>query len=72
MHNKTKIVVLHMKELIYTAIFVTLAVLFVILMVYMFSHKNSSEVAETMAQSTYVPGVYTLSLMFNQNLLLTY
>ena len=36
MSAKTKIVVLHMKELIYTAIFVALGILFVVLLVMMF------------------------------------
>ena len=39
MQNKTKIVVLHMKELIYTAIFAALAILFVILLIVMFGKK---------------------------------
>ena len=36
MHSKTKIVVLHMKELIYTGIFVLLGILFIVLLVMMF------------------------------------
>ena len=44
MHSKTKIVVLHMKELIYTGIFVLLGILFIVLLVMMFvpaEHINS-------------------------------
>ena len=51
MHNKTKIVVLHMKELIYTAIFAALAILFVILLIYMFGKKDSDEAMETMDEN---------------------
>lgn len=40
MSGKTKIVVLHMKELIYTGVFVVLGILFVILMVMMFMPKG--------------------------------
>ena len=69
MQNKTKIVVLHMKELIYTAIFAALAILFIILLVYMFGKKDSGETMETMAQSEYVPGVYTTSLTLNNNVI---
>lgn len=69
MQNKTKIVVLHMKELIYTAIFAALAILFIILLVYMFSKKDTDEAMETMAQSEYVPGVYTTSLTLNNNVI---
>ena len=36
MSSKTKIVVLHMKELIYTVVFVVLGILLVLLLVYMF------------------------------------
>ncbi|MBQ8189427.1 MAG: hypothetical protein IJZ44_06580 [Lachnospiraceae bacterium] len=67
MHNKTKIVVLHMKELIYTAIFAALAILFVVLLIVMFGKKDSDEAMETMAQATYVPGVYTTSLTLNNS-----
>lgn len=69
MQNKTKIVVLHMKELIYTAIFAALAILFIILLVYMFGKKDSDEAMETMAQATYVPGVYTTSLTLNNSVI---
>jgi len=51
-----------MKELIYTAIFVALGILLIILLVYMFApekqHKNSSD-----ASALYTPGVYTSSIM---------
>ena len=67
MHNKTKIVVLHMKELIYTVIFAVLAILFVVLLIIMFGKKDSDDAMETMAQATYVPGVYTTSLTLNNN-----
>lgn len=69
MQNKTKIIVLHMKELIYTAIFVALAILFVVLLITMFGKKNSDESMETMAQATYMPGVYTTSLTLNNNVI---
>lgn len=69
MQNKTKIIVLHMKELIYTAIFAALAILFIVLLIYMFSKKDSEETMETMAQSTYVPGVYTTSLTLNNSVI---
>jgi len=42
MSGKTKIVVLHMKELIYTGIFAALGILFVILLVMMFLPKEDS------------------------------
>ena len=42
MSSKTKIVVLRMKELIYTGIFVALGILLILLLVYMFSPKDKS------------------------------
>ena len=36
MGSKTKIVVLHMKEIIYTAIFAVLAIILILLLVFMF------------------------------------
>ncbi len=48
MSSKTKIVVLRMKELIYTGIFVALGILLILLLVYMFSPKDVSEALETM------------------------
>ena len=65
MQNKTKIVVLHMKELIYTAIFVALAILFIILLIVMFGKKEPEKAVETMADVTYVPGIYSTSLTLN-------
>ncbi len=62
MSSKTKIVVLHMKEIIYTAIFVALAVLLFILFAFMFSPKNK---ADKTSSSVYTPGVYTSSFTMN-------
>ena len=67
MSSKTKIMVLHMKELIYTAIFVGLGILLVILLVCMFNKKDDEEKSkETMK---YQAGVYTSSILFNDNIL---
>lgn len=60
MSRQTKILVLHMKELIYTAIFLVLGVILVILLVTMFgSGKKNIPTAESAA---YIPGVYTASI----------
>lgn len=65
MSAKTKIVVLHMKELIYTLIFVGLGILLIILLLFMFLPKGKDEEsAETMK---YVAGVYSSSIIFNDN-----
>lgn len=71
MSSKTKIVVLHLKELIYTGIFAVLGILLIILLIIMFLPKNDKKNAvTTMTQTstnTYVPGVYTTSLILNDN-----
>ncbi len=65
MSSKTKIVVLHMKELIYTVVFVVLGILLVLLLVYMFlPDKKDDATKETMK---YVAGVYTSSITFNDS-----
>lgn len=67
MSAKTKIVVLHMKELIYTAIFAGLGILLVILFFFMFlPGKERERTAETMK---YAAGVYTSSLLFQDSTL---
>ena len=80
MSAKTKIVVLHMKELIYTAIFAALGILFIVLLIMMFlpdkeedSATDSSVTEEgsvaTVSDALYIPGVYTTELVLgNQSI----
>lgn len=75
MSAKTKIVVLHMKELIYTGIFAALGILFILLFIFMFlpdkkedpsdeaSDDTSNEATGTASESIYIPGVYTTELV---------
>lgn len=70
MSAKTKIVVLHMKELIYTAVFAALGILFVILLVMMFlpdketGDKPAADDPQTVeTASLYIPGIYTTELV---------
>lgn len=56
MSSKTKIVVLHMKEILYTVIFAVLAIVFIILLVAMFRPKQQETGAEV---KQYTPGTYT-------------
>lgn len=63
MSSKTKIFVLHLKELIYTGIFVVLAILFIVLMIIMFlPAKDGGKPTLSGDESRYVPGKYTTSL----------
>ncbi len=65
MSSKTKIVVLHMKELIYTAIFALLGILLIILLVFMFLPGSRND-AEDSAAAQYTAGVYTSSITLNE------
>lgn len=63
MSSKTKIVVLRMKEIVYTAIFIGLAILLVGLFLIMFRpRKDAASSASADAADAYIPGVYTASL----------
>lgn len=66
MSSKTKIVVLKMKEIIYTAIFLGLGILLITLFFIMFHPKNKAEetagFAESAEQISYLPGVYSSAL----------
>lgn len=71
MSAKTKIVVLHMKELIYTGIFAALGILFIVLLIMMFLPDNKGsdapapnpESGTTETSSLYIPGIYTTELV---------
>ena len=47
MSSKTKIVVLHMKEIIYTVLFICLGILLVALLTFMFHPKNKETSSST-------------------------
>ena len=68
MSSKTKIVVLHLKELIYTGIFLVLGILFIVLMIIMFMPaKQGPKPASLNETSLYVPGKYTTSLQIGSD-----
>lgn len=62
MSSKTKIVVLHMKEIIYTAIFVVLAIVLLLLLIFMFFPRDRESRAE---EQKYMPGIYTSTITLN-------
>lgn len=64
MSSKTKIIVLRMKEIIYTAIFIGLALLLVMLLLYMFRpRKDKTAPSETAQPASYNPGLYSSSIV---------
>ena len=64
MSAKTKIIVLHMKEVIYTGIFLLLAVILAIVLFFMFG-PGQKKSASADAKSLYKPGIYTSSIDLN-------
>lgn len=66
MSSKTKIVVLHMKEMIYTIIIALLVILLIGLFVFMFSSKTSPSGSE---DACYIPGVYSAPITLNNTTL---
>ena len=65
MSSKTKIVVLHMKEVVYTGIFVALAIVLAVLLFMMFGKGKEADTAS--AQAVYHAGVYTSPITLNDN-----
>ena len=61
MSSKTKIFVLKFKEILYTVLFLVLAIIFVVLMIILITGKSRKKRAKA-TSSTYVPGVYTTSI----------
>lgn len=62
---KTKIIVLQMKEIIYTAIFVALGILLILLLIVMFLPSDKEE--KTGEVSHYKSGVYTSEIKLGNN-----
>lgn len=66
MSSNTKIVVLHMKEVIYTCVFLALAILFGIILFIMFGSKKDTSLSQAI-QDRYTPGIYTTTITLNEN-----
>ena len=66
MSSKTRIIVLHMKEVVYTIAFLILAVLLGILIYFMFG-PGKSQTTSASGEGLYKPGVYRSSLTLNKN-----
>ncbi len=67
MSAKTKIVVLHMKELIYTGIFIALGILLIALLAMIFLPKeenpSDADITTASSENVYIPGIYTTELI---------
>ena len=69
MSSKTKIVVLHMKEVVYTAVFLALAIILLVVFLIMFgsgkndsAKKTSAETSISAENARYIPGIYTSTI----------
>ncbi|MBE5885109.1 MAG: hypothetical protein E7284_01725 [Lachnospiraceae bacterium] len=66
MSNKTKIVVLRMKEIIYSGIFALLGILFLVLLIIMFvpdkKDENSDIPTPAVSDAKYIPGIYSTTV----------
>lgn len=67
--SNTKIVILRMKEIIYTAIFVGLGLLLILLLLIMFHPSGKSDTSPDPSDeaSKYTPGVYTTEVALGEN-----
>ena len=66
MSSKTKIIVLHMKEVVYTAIFLLFMVILGIILFFMFG-PGKSLVTGSEDIGRYTPGIYRTSVNLNNN-----
>lgn len=64
MSAKTRILVLKKRELIYTAIFLALGIILIVLLVLMFQ-PGKKTASPASAKKVYVPGVYTTPITLN-------
>ena len=75
MSSKTKIVVLRLKEVVYTSVFVLLGIIVVIVLVTVFFPGNKNESTNVLSDNSlsdnatnsiaYIPGTYSTSLILN-------
>ena len=79
MSSKTKIVVLHMKEIVYTGIFLVLGILLIIFLIILFipgenedtslpsptDTENSESELTVDSTSLYIPGIYNTEILLN-------
>ncbi len=66
--SKTRIVIIQLKEIIYTAIFVGLGILLILLLVFMFAPKKDDS-ASLESEKRYTAGVYTTMITLSDTIL---
>lgn len=61
--NSPKIVVLKLRDILYTLLFASLGIILILVLIFMFKPKDRNDTTPTM---TYTPGIYTSSFLFDQ------
>ncbi len=67
MSKSPKFMVFHLRELIYTLVFILLGIVLIVSLVIMFTNKGEKNKNETETTGLYEPGVYTSSITLNGN-----
>ncbi len=67
MNKNPKVMVFHLRELLYTAVFILLGIILVVSLILMFHGKSDSKKEASTPDGTYQPGVYTSSITLNGN-----
>lgn len=67
MSKSPKFMVLHLRELIYTVVFILLGIILVISLVLMFFNKDGNKKEDETTTGKYEPGVYTSCITLNGN-----
>ena len=67
MGKSPKFMVFHLRELIYTVIFVLLGIVLIISLIFMFCNKNQGKNENKTTAGKYEAGVYTSSVTLNGN-----
>lgn len=67
MSKSPKFMVFHLKELIYTLVFIILGIVLIVSLIIMFTNKNNNDTNEDSTTGIYDPGVYTSSITLNGN-----
>ena len=67
MSAKTKIVVLHMKKLIFAGVMTALGILIIIMLILLFGHSPNDASEQESVETLYIPGIYTSSVTIDGN-----
>lgn len=67
MSSKTKILVVKLKEIIYTVLFVVLGIILIVLLFILITGKSHKKDTSPVSVTTYSPGVYTSSIVLASN-----